>query len=134
MDLGQRYHGSKGVPAYKVEDGVLGILALPGDLEENASHHFMGRYHGSKGVPDSIVEDWVLGNLAPPGDLEESASHHFRCPMLTFGFFQGFLSSASIGVDTIGKSVKNYGDYCRVCFISCISWGDIMGQSGSRTA
>ena len=39
MNLGQRYLGSKGVPAYKVEDGGLGNLASPGHLEESASHH-----------------------------------------------------------------------------------------------
>ena len=39
MDFMVRYHGSKGVPECLVEDGVLGILALPGDLEESASHH-----------------------------------------------------------------------------------------------
>ena len=33
------YHGAKGVPEYKVEDGALGILAPPLDLEETASHH-----------------------------------------------------------------------------------------------
>ena len=39
MDFMGRYHGSKGVPESIVEDGVLGILAPPGDLEESASHH-----------------------------------------------------------------------------------------------
>ena len=39
MDLGQRYLGSKGVPAHIVEDGALGNLASPGHREENASHH-----------------------------------------------------------------------------------------------
>ena len=29
----------KKAPAYIVEDGVLGNLASPGDLEESASHH-----------------------------------------------------------------------------------------------
>ena len=39
MDFMWRYHGSKGVPEWIVEDGVLGNLAPPGDLEESASHH-----------------------------------------------------------------------------------------------
>ena len=39
MDFMWRYHGSKGVPESIVEDGVLGNLAPPGDLEESASHH-----------------------------------------------------------------------------------------------
>ena len=39
MDCMGRYHGSKVVPALLVEDGVLGNLAPPGDLEESASHH-----------------------------------------------------------------------------------------------
>ena len=39
MDFMWRYHGSKGVPERLVEDGVLGNLAPPGDLEESASHH-----------------------------------------------------------------------------------------------
>ena len=30
----------KGVRAHRVEDGALGNLAPPGDLEESASHHF----------------------------------------------------------------------------------------------
>ena len=45
---------------------------------------------------------------------------------------QGFRSSASNGVDTIGKSTKNYGNPCRVCFVSWISCGDIMDQRESR--
>ena len=40
IDFMWRYHGSKGFPAYIVEDGVLGNLAPPGDLEESASHHY----------------------------------------------------------------------------------------------
>ena len=40
MDLGQRYLGSKGVQAYRQEDGGLGSLASPGDREESASHNF----------------------------------------------------------------------------------------------
>ena len=39
MDFMWRYHGEKGVPFTQMEDGVLGILAPPGDLEESASHH-----------------------------------------------------------------------------------------------
>ena len=31
--------GQRGVPECLVEDGVLGNLAPPGDLEESASHH-----------------------------------------------------------------------------------------------
>ena len=54
MDFMWRYHGSKGIPDSVVEDGVLGNLAPPGDLEESASHH-----------------------MATTLDLEESASHHF---------------------------------------------------------
>ena len=76
MDLGQRYLGSKGVPESRQEDGVLGNLGPPGDLEESASHHLGQRYLGSKGVPAYKVEDGVLGSLGPPGHLEESASHH----------------------------------------------------------
>ena len=45
MDFMWRYHGSKGVPETLVEDGVLGNLAPPGDLEESASHH--GSHPGS---------------------------------------------------------------------------------------
>ena len=33
------YHGANGVPELQVEDGALGILAPPCDLEESASHH-----------------------------------------------------------------------------------------------
>ena len=40
MEFMGRYHGSKGVPERLVEDGVLGNLAPPGDLEESASHNF----------------------------------------------------------------------------------------------
>ena len=40
VDFMWRYHGSKGVPERLVEDGVLGNLAPPGDLEESASHHY----------------------------------------------------------------------------------------------
>ena len=39
VNMSQRYSGSKGVPERLVEDGVLGNLAPPGDLEESASHH-----------------------------------------------------------------------------------------------
>ena len=39
IDFMGRYHGSKGVPERLVEDGVLGNLAPPGDLEESASHY-----------------------------------------------------------------------------------------------
>ena len=39
MDLGQRYLGSKGVRESRQEDGVLGSLGPPGDLEESASHY-----------------------------------------------------------------------------------------------
>ena len=39
MDFMWRYHGTKGVPEYEVEDGALGILAPPLDLEDSASHH-----------------------------------------------------------------------------------------------
>ena len=38
MDFMWRYHGAKGIPEHKVEDGALGILAPPCDLEESASH------------------------------------------------------------------------------------------------
>ena len=41
MDFMWSYHGAKGVPESEVEDGALGILAPPLDLEESASHHFM---------------------------------------------------------------------------------------------
>ena len=41
MDFTGRYHGPKGVPERLVEDGVLGNLAPPGDLEESASHNFL---------------------------------------------------------------------------------------------
>ena len=34
-----KYHRSNGFPESIVEDGVLGNLAPPGDLEESASHH-----------------------------------------------------------------------------------------------
>ena len=78
MDFMWRYHGSKGVPDSIVEDGVLGNLAPPGDLEESASHHL-----GSKEVPESLVEDGALGNMAPPADREESASHHKQSTNLT---------------------------------------------------
>ena len=40
MDLGRRYLGSKGVRDHRQEDGVLGSLGPPGDLEESVSHHF----------------------------------------------------------------------------------------------
>ena len=43
MDLGQRYHGSKGVRETRQEDGVLGNLASPGHREESASHHLSRR-------------------------------------------------------------------------------------------
>ena len=42
MDFMWRYHVSKVVPERLVEDGVLGNLAPPGDLEESASHHSSG--------------------------------------------------------------------------------------------
>ena len=41
MDFMESYGVVKGVRAYKVEDGVLGSLGLPGDREESASHQFM---------------------------------------------------------------------------------------------
>ena len=41
MNLSQRYGGSKGCRACRLEDGVLSNLAPPGDLEESASHHFL---------------------------------------------------------------------------------------------
>ena len=37
--MGLRYHGSKGVRAYRQEDGVIGNLAATCHLEESASHH-----------------------------------------------------------------------------------------------
>ena len=40
IDFMWRYHGSKEVPETLVEDGILGNLAAPGDLEESASHHW----------------------------------------------------------------------------------------------
>ena len=43
--------------------------------------------------------------------------HDFHSPMLTRGLFEGFRSSASNGVDTIGKSAKHYGDPRRELFI-----------------
>ena len=64
MDLGQRYHGSKGVPAHKVEDGSLGNLASPGHLEDTASHHinnevrFTIENYGAKAAPNTTA--WVL--------------------------------------------------------------------------
>ena len=39
IDFMGKYHGSKEVPERLVEDGVLGNLAPPGDLEESASYH-----------------------------------------------------------------------------------------------
>ena len=99
MDLGQRYHGLKGVRELRQEDVVLGSLGPPGNLEESASHqerqkllgftsaiiHLMNlgqRYLGSKGVQVSRQEDGVLGSLGPPGDLEESASNHLGHSLL----------------------------------------------------
>ena len=46
MNLGQRYRGSKGVPESLVEDGGLGSLGPPGDLEDSASHNFSTKKSG----------------------------------------------------------------------------------------
>ena len=44
MNLSQRYRGSKGVRETRVEDGALGNLAPPGDLEESDSRQIMVCY------------------------------------------------------------------------------------------
>ena len=75
MDLGQRYHGSKGVPAHRQEDGVLGSLGPPGHLEESASHHIRKRSFDGlgpeiswvKGGPGMQTGGWGLGQSVPPG-------------------------------------------------------------------
>ena len=36
----RRYHWSKGVQVTKVEEPPLGSLAVTGNLEESASHHY----------------------------------------------------------------------------------------------
>ena len=38
----ESYGMTKGSPERRLEDGLLGNLAPPGDLEESASHHFHG--------------------------------------------------------------------------------------------
>ena len=68
----------------------------------------------------------------PGSILGTSIFRDFHGPGPKVPVSQGFRSSASNGVDTIGKSAKNYGGYCRLCFVLWISWGDIMGQRGSR--
>ena len=54
MDFMGRYHGSKDFPERLVEDEVLGNLAPPGDLEENASHHFL------QNPPTLVGVSWPL--------------------------------------------------------------------------
>ena len=61
IDFMKRYHGSKGVPESIVEDGVLGNLAPPGDLEESASHHFMPS--GVSVVALSVRDTMIFMNL-----------------------------------------------------------------------
>ena len=68
----------------------------------------------------------------PGSILRTSISRDCRCLMLKMKLFEEIRSSGSNGVDTIGKSAENYGDTCRVCFVSWISCGDIMDQRGSR--
>ena len=111
INLSQRYLGSKGVRLRRLEEPPLGNLAVAGHLEESTSHH-------SQDYPDLI--------------LRTSIFHDFQGPNPKPQMFQGFRSSASNGVDTIGKNAKNYGEPCRVCFVSWISCGVIMGQRGSR--
>ena len=41
MKFRESYGVTKGSPECQVEDPPLGSLAPPGDLEENASHHFL---------------------------------------------------------------------------------------------
>ena len=61
-----RYHGSKGVPEWIVEDGVLGNLAPPGDLEESASHHIWHQRRtviGAKHYPIACAIETNLEDL-----------------------------------------------------------------------
>ena len=39
LNMVLRYRGSKGVRAYRQEDGSIGNLAVTRHLEESASHH-----------------------------------------------------------------------------------------------
>ena len=68
MDFMGRYHGSKGIPESIVEDGVLGNLAPPGDLEESASHHLPR--HRYLGHPSR--EEGRGAKHSPPGQSGEN--------------------------------------------------------------
>ena len=47
VNMVQRYHKSKGVREYRLEEPPLGSLAAPSHLEESASHHKHGDHTGS---------------------------------------------------------------------------------------
>ena len=117
MDFMWRYQGSKGVPERKVEDGVWGNLAPPGDLEESASHQIRennqdaSRYFGNALYGHYMM--WGCYRSHPGVIMGTSIFRDFHGHDPKVEMFQGFRSSASNGVDTIGKSVKNYGDSCR---------------------
>ena len=84
MDLGQRYHVSKGGRELRQEDGVLGNLAAPGHREESASHHFLIMKIAIKGVPatnDGDPPDFPLRG-SYQRKPEESASHNLGHSLL----------------------------------------------------
>ena len=75
---------------------------------------------------------WVCYRSHPGLILGTSFFRDFHGHDPKIKMFQGLMSSGGNGVDTIGKSVKNYEGTCRESFDSWISCGDIRGQRGSR--
>ena len=77
MNLSRRYRGSKGVRERRVEHEALGNLAPPGDIEENASHHYSISFHRAPSGIQNLSQRHQkftenqkfayghLGNLAP---------------------------------------------------------------------
>ena len=64
MNLVQRYHWSKGVREYKVEEPPLDSLAVTGNLEENASHHVIILAYGK--APFRLFEHFMHPKSADP--------------------------------------------------------------------
>ena len=88
MHLIRRYHWSKGVREYKVEEPPWAVWRSPATWRRmlRTTMGFMSRmihlmhlgrrYHWSKGSRLREVEEPPLDSLAVTGNLEENASHH----------------------------------------------------------
>ena len=92
MNLGQRYRGSNGVRAYRVEDGALGNLAPPGDLEESASHH-------QRWPTPTLLWMWRWANMILTGiTLRQYRSLLYELLMAQGNIFQHCASAREFGV------------------------------------